>query len=190
MRPPQEESIVRKIIFDGLLGPGAQLAIPELWPKINADMQSHRECLVHGDLWSKNLLVSQGDPVAVVDFEGVHYGDPAFDLGTLVAVALLPAIENEALVSEALGFIERFLNAWRTCSESENWWQQVSLRIPVATGVFLATRGFGPFAYKMSAPAQGRLLRLVRSLSAEPPEDLDSFTSRVKLFISPSNSIK
>jgi hypothetical protein len=181
---------VRKIIFDGLLGPGAQLAIPEIWPQINAEMQSHRECLVHGDLWSKNLLVKQGAPVAVVDFEGVHYGDPAFDLGTLAAVALLPAVEDDGLVFAALDFIARLLHAWKTTCGSETWWEQVSPRVLTATAVFLATRGFGPFAYKMNPAAQGRLLRLVRSLAAEPPVDLESFASRVKQFIGPSTSME
>ena len=85
-RPAQEEAIIRKVVFDGLLGPGAKQVFPELWDAWTRSAAEHRECLVHGDLWSKNLLVRRGAPIAIIDFEGVTYGDPAFDLGTLSAV--------------------------------------------------------------------------------------------------------
>ena len=107
-----EEAIVRKVIFDGLLAPGARQVFPERWDEVGAEMQAHKECLVHADLWSKNLLVRQGEPVALVDFEGVIYGDPAFDLGTLLAVALVPASQRSALVGEALAFSSRLLRTW------------------------------------------------------------------------------
>src|SRR6185503_3050517 len=103
-RPRMEEIIIRKIVFDGLLAPGAKQVFPELWDEVSAEMQAHDECLIHADLWSKNLLVRKGDPVTLVDFEGVVYGDPAFDLGTLIAVALVPAIDRQELLPDALSF--------------------------------------------------------------------------------------
>ena len=65
---------MRKIIFDGLLAPGARAVFPETWDAMSAEMQAHRECLIHGALWSKHLLVRDGTPVAIVDFEGVCLG--------------------------------------------------------------------------------------------------------------------
>jgi aminoglycoside phosphotransferase (APT) family kinase protein len=176
LRPAMEEVMIRKIIFDGLLAPGARQVFPELWDSVSAEMQAHKECLIHADLWSKNLLVRQGAPVALVDFEGVCYGDPAFDLGTLIAVALLPALDRTVLVADALDFAARLLRAWKSACGSEAWFDEVLPRAFRATGCFLATRGFGPFAYSMSERGLERIVPLARSLAGTPPEDLIAFS--------------
>ena len=124
-RPPMEEAIIRKIIFDGLLGPGAQEVFPDLWNAVNLEMQTHKQCLIHADLWSKNLLVRKGEPVALVDFEGVSYGDPAFDLGTLIAAALVPALDQPELLSNALAFTSELLHFWASACGSEDWAAEV-----------------------------------------------------------------
>lgn len=46
--------------------------------------------LVHGDFTPKNVLVSSGAPV-LLDWEVIHAGDPAFDLGMLSAHLMLKA---------------------------------------------------------------------------------------------------
>lgn len=184
-RPAQEEAIVRKVIFDGLLAPGATSLFPDLWETLSAEMQSHRECLIHGDLWSKNLLVRSGEPIAVVDFEGVCCGDPAFDLGTLSAVALVPALEKPELVPAALTFVSRLLNSWIATCGSDSWPYEVLPRTYRAIATFLAARGFGPFAYSMSEPARQRLGGLARSLAADPPLDFDQFRVSVVRFAGP-----
>jgi aminoglycoside phosphotransferase (APT) family kinase protein len=181
LRPPQEEFMLRKVIFDGLLGPGAKQLFPERWDGLNAEMQAHTQCLVHADLWSKNLLVRSGQPVALVDFEGVFYGDPAFDLGTLVAVSLVPALDRPGLVSSALDFVAGLLHSWSTACGSSEWARDVLPRTFHSVACFLAARGFGPFSYSISEPARQRLAGLARSLAEEPTEDLNTFRSRVEL---------
>lgn len=183
IRPLLEEHIIRKIIFDGLLGPGAQKVFPELWTELSAEMQAHRECLVHGDLWSKNLLVKHDAPIAVVDFEGVSYGDPAFDLATLAAVAILPAVERPAIFPEAFSFIQRLLHAWASACGSPEWAAAVQPRIFRAVATFIAARGFGPFAHPMSDNARGRIYSLARSLAIDPPSNLDEFEIRLRQFL-------
>jgi aminoglycoside phosphotransferase (APT) family kinase protein len=179
LRPPLEEAIIRKVIFDGLLAPGARHVFPETWDEIAAEMQAHGQCLVHADLWSKNLLVRSGEPVALVDFEGVFYGNPAFDLGTLTAVALVPAIQRPALIPEALDFTWRLLHAWEAACGDGTWFAEVLPRTLRTTAVFLAIRGFGPFAYSLNEAQRQRLAQLARSLATEPPADLAHFGERV-----------
>lgn len=178
-RPPQEEEIVRRIVFEGLLAPGARQVFPDAWESISAEMLAYRECLIHSDLWSKNLLVRAGAPMALVDFEGIVYGDPAFDLGTLTAVALIPALEDPALLDGALAFVSGLLRSWAAACGSDVWAAEVAPRTFRATATFLAARGFGPFSYSMSDAARGRLARLARSLACDPVSDLDAFRSRV-----------
>jgi aminoglycoside phosphotransferase (APT) family kinase protein len=179
MRPAEEEALLRRVVFEGLLAPGARQVFPELWDEVSAEMQAHNQCLIHADLWSKNLLVRAGEPVAVVDFEGVCYGDPAFDLATLIAVALLPAMERPILLPEALAFISTFLQAWAMACGAQFRAGEVQPRAFRATATFLASRGFGPFAYSLSEAASERIARLSRSLAEEPPTEFEAFRSRV-----------
>lgn len=178
-RPPQEEFIIRKVVFDGLLAPGAKQVFPELWDAVSAEMQGHNECLIHADLWSKNLLVAHGLPMAVVDFEGILYGDPAFDLGTLNAVALVPALDRAPLLPAALDFIEHLTAAWSQSCGDPLWARGVLPRAFRATATFLAARGFGPFAYVMSDVARNEVRAIARSLAATPPRDFHAFRDRV-----------
>jgi 5-methylthioribose kinase len=50
-----------------------------------------RGALVHGDVQSANVLLAPEGP-KLLDAEIAHFGDPAFDLGQLVAHLLLPGI--------------------------------------------------------------------------------------------------
>jgi tRNA A-37 threonylcarbamoyl transferase component Bud32 len=177
-RPPQEEMIIRKVIFDGLLAPGAKSAFPELWEDVRAEMTAHNECLIHADLWSKNLLVARGRPMAVVDFEGVVYGDPAFDIGTLIAVALVPAIDQPQLLPAALDFVSRLTASWAETCGDPDWAAAVLPRTFRATATFLAARGFGPFAYVMSDAARERIRTIAHDFAANPPTDFESFYAR------------
>lgn len=179
-RPAKEEQVLRGLIFQGLLAPGAQAALGEQWVGLNEEMQAHFECLIHSDLWSKNMLVRQGQPVALVDFEGVCYGDPAFDLGTLIAVALLPALELKVPIQASCSFISRLLTSWSQNCGSDTWANEVFPRTFRATACFLAARGFGPFAYPLPADAKSRLTDLALSLVTGAAQNLEEFLLRVK----------
>jgi 5-methylthioribose kinase len=57
--------------------------------------------LVHGDVQGANVLLAERGPV-LLDAEIAHVGDPAFDVGSLVAHVLLPAVaRGEPRAAEA-----------------------------------------------------------------------------------------
>jgi aminoglycoside phosphotransferase (APT) family kinase protein len=59
-----------------------------------ADCTAYRPArLVHGDFTPKNVLATDGPPV-LLDWEVIHAGDPAFDLGMLSAHLLLKACRD------------------------------------------------------------------------------------------------
>jgi aminoglycoside phosphotransferase (APT) family kinase protein len=59
-----------------------------------ADCTGYRPArLVHGDFTPKNVLATDGPPV-LLDWEVIHAGDPAFDLGMLSAHLLLKACRD------------------------------------------------------------------------------------------------
>ncbi len=65
------------------------------------------ECVVHADFSPKNLLIvrdGSGSPrVTLVDYETVHFGDPAFDLGFFFTHLLLKAMRQRTLLSRRSG---------------------------------------------------------------------------------------
>lgn len=180
LRPDAEEAIIRRIIFDGLLAPGSHHVLGDEWSWLSEEMQARRECMVHGDLWSKNLLVSAGQPLAVVDYEGVHYGDAAFDLGTVMSVAILPALERRHLMADAALFIARLLQSWQDAAGAPQRRAADAVKRAFRTcSCFLASRGFGPFAYPMSPEARERTAELAWSLWKDPVSGVDPFCTRL-----------
>lgn len=184
-RPEQQERMLDGVIIDGLLAPGAKTLFEDHWPGIAAQMRAHRECLIHGDLWAKNLLVSSRAKPSIVDFEGCSIGDPAFDVGTLLAVAAIPALKQPQRMDSCIEFTETLVHAYGQAAK-ENFWAEdgpwassVCARAYLYAGTFLAARGFGPFAYPLSADALDRLARLARSLSMQPVQDLKEYCERL-----------
>lgn len=75
----------------------------------------HAVSLVHGDWSPKNILVAGGKPV-LIDYEVVHFGDPAFDAAFLLNHLLLKSLRRPGWASryravaaafweEAAGFV-------------------------------------------------------------------------------------
>lgn len=175
LRPAAEEAVIKAVIFDGLLAPGARAVFPELWDEIGGELRRAGGGLVHADLWGKNLLVGAGLPLAVVDFEGAFFGDPAFDLGTLLAVGLLPAFQRPAVLPQAVGFTERLLGTYVDRAGDRSWARRACRRSLRAAAVFLACRGFGPFPYPLAEPARRRLEAFAAELARRPPATVDAF---------------
>jgi len=61
--------------------------------KLIDDSWQIRSAIVHGDYSPKNLLV-QGNNVFLIDFEVVHWGDPAFDAGFMLNHLFLKAFHQ------------------------------------------------------------------------------------------------
>jgi aminoglycoside/choline kinase family phosphotransferase len=186
LRPPQFESMLETVIVDWLLAPGAQAIFADHWPRVAAQLKTNHECLVHGDLWAKNLLVNaQGTP-GVVDFEGASIWDPAFDVATLLAVAAIPALKQPALLESCEEFTRTLIDAYGKAAR-ENlkphehaWPQTVCARAYLYAGTLLAARAFGPFVYTMTDAARERLARLARSLTADSPADVEEYCERLR----------
>jgi aminoglycoside phosphotransferase (APT) family kinase protein len=178
-RPPQQDQLLRAVVFQGLLGQGARAAFPDLAERVLSDMSSRRECLVHADLWGKNILIGEGVAPAIVDFEGAFLGDPAFDVATVLAVSLLPALEHDCLFALCGEFAADFLFHYRKAYLPSASAGQIVARAFWYVGTLIAARGFGPFAYPMSAGVQSRLGRLARNLTEYPPVSIADYGKRM-----------
>lgn len=178
-RPPQQNQLLRAVVFQGLLAAGARAVFPDMAERVLTDMSSRRECLVHADLWGKNLLIGQAVPSAIVDFEGAFIGDPAFDVATILAVSLLPALEQTELIPACREFGAEFLFHYRRTHSPNGAAGQTVARAFSYLGTMLAARGFGPFAYPMSSDTQAVIARLARSLTENPPASIADYGRRI-----------
>jgi 5-methylthioribose kinase len=75
-----------------------------------------RGALVHGDVQAGNVLLLGPRP-KLLDAEIAHVGDPAFDVGTLVAHVLLAALGRRG-VADAVPLVDELWNAYRTTAHS------------------------------------------------------------------------
>jgi len=75
-----------------------------------AETTSIRASLVHGDFSPKNMLVGD-DSLTLVDYETVHYGDPAFDIGFFLAHLHLKTIFHAGRHEPFAGLLSTF---WET----------------------------------------------------------------------------
>jgi 5-methylthioribose kinase len=129
----------------------------------------HRDCLVHGDFSPKNTLIYQ-NKLILLDYEVVHVGDPAFDLGFALTHFLSKAhhlrTERYRLGSAA----ELFWHVYHEEIAQQNWAMELEQRVVRHTlGCLLArVAGKSPLEYLTSAEVT-RQRDTVLVLMREPP---------------------
>lgn len=139
------------------------------------ETRAARLSLVHGDFSPKNLLVD-GDRLILLDHEVIHFGDPAFDIGFVMAHFLSKAHHlpgwRERLVFGAAEFR-------RSYELGTRWMQTVERRAAAHTLGCLLARVAGRSQLEYLSPQErsrqrGACIRLM----GEPAEGLGELTSR------------
>jgi 5-methylthioribose kinase len=112
---------------------------PAAAPFLNAlaeEVLRHKISLVHGDFSPKNTLIHQGRLV-LLDYEVVHFGDPAFDVGFALAHFLSKAhhlAEYRAhLACASMSFWRTVLRSFR--SAGRVWLSNGLSKIPLAVSL-------------------------------------------------------
>jgi len=77
-----------------------------------ADMDHFVPSLTHGDTTTTNFVFPAGDGVVVVDWERLYPGDPASDLGRLMAEVTHSINQHGGNVAEAQPFVQHMVNAY------------------------------------------------------------------------------
>lgn len=142
----------------------------DLLEQIGAAYARYREpvgALVHGDVQAANVLLATRGPV-LLDAEICHVGDPAFDLGQLLAHLLLPAVARgrPAAADTAL---RAAWQAYREANQQAN--ASVALGALRYAGIELLRRSIGAARVAALATDEASLavvdtgLRLVREPS-------------------------
>ena len=145
---------------------------PELRENFEAlidESARRRVSLVHGDFSPKNLLVWD-DRMMAIDFEVIHYGDPAFDAAFLLNHILIKSYVCEGPLRE--------------CGRA--FWASLKTAIPVAAewferatiahlGCLLLARvdGKSPVEYVREEAMKNRLRGLAREIIVTPPKTVE-----------------
>lgn len=75
------------------------------------DTRARRHALVHGDYSPKNVLI-HADGLTILDFEVIHFGDPAFDIGFSLTHFLSKAHYMPARRAALLGMARAYWGAY------------------------------------------------------------------------------
>jgi len=137
-----------------------------------AETRLRSETLVHGDYSPKNVLVHDGQLV-LLDFEVIHWGDPAFDVGFGLTHLLSKAHHRPALRPEFLGVARTFWRAYRDADgfADEERAVQHTLACLLARAV-----GRSPLEY-LDAAERARQRHAVGELLAAPPDSIDNLVT-------------
>lgn len=125
-------------------------------------------CLVHRDLQSQNVMIHQGKPV-FIDFQGMRFGNPFYDLGSLLCDPYVEFTEEER---DAYLSLYYNLSDWDCDWDAfrDRFWQASTQRLMQALGAY----GFlglskGLFGFLDHIPAGLRNLENAASRAVELP---------------------
>ena len=146
---------------------------PDLAPHFARSIERCRTdavSLVHGDWSPKNILVSAGRPM-IIDYEVVHFGDPAFDAAFLLNHLLLKSIH-----------LPQWKSRYRAVAEAF-WEGALGVVVPEGVrthlGCLLLARvdGKSPAEY-LSAEQKPIARALARDILENPPAEILDVWSR------------
>jgi 5-methylthioribose kinase len=165
-------------------------AAPEVQRPLNQmleQMFASQICLVHGDFSPKNvLLTDQG--VVLVDFETVHWGDPAFDLGFFLSHLLLKTVLHRDRFEQAAELSRQFWHGYLAGLDDGRFHPVltpatiVNRTIPHLAGCMWARiDGTSKIDY-LPEPAQQQAVReFCRDLFLDSPGDWGGVLNRLKV---------
>ena len=137
-----------------------------------------RLSLVHGDWSPKNFLVGD-ESVMAIDFEVIHFGDPAFDTAFILNHM---ALKSLCLPERASDFRAAAEHYWRTLTRElpVNLREFEARTVRHLGGLLLArVDGKSPVEYVSEEPMRQRIRAVARSLILDPPESLMDSIMRV-----------
>jgi 5-methylthioribose kinase len=131
---------------------------------------SHCCTLVHGDWSPKNFLVG-GGAVMAIDFEAVHFGDPAFDAAFLLNHLLLKFFHLPDRAPAFAGLARTF---WTTLTTEMPPIANFELRTITHLGALLLSRldGKSPAEYIRDAGVKQQIREFARQLILTPPSSV------------------
>lgn len=155
--------------------------IPEAAAFLNTLAQEtlhHKDCLVHGDFSPKNTLIRQGKLI-LLDYEVVHFGDPAFDVGFALTHFLSKAHHLPKGRTDLAGAAALFWQVYLEEIARVDWAAVLELRVVKHTIGCLLARVAGKSPLEYLTPEERVLQRdVVISLIAARPSTVPDLVAQ------------
>ncbi len=127
-------------------------------------------CLLHRDLQSQNVMIRDDTPY-LIDFQGMRFGNPLYDLGSLLCDPYVPLAETER--EELLSFASELWQGrgYDAATFRRRFWEASAQRLMQALGAYgFLGLGKGLKAYLAHIPAGLANLRLAAAKAGSLPE--------------------
>ncbi len=139
-----------------------------------ADSWQVRTAIVHGDYSPKNIIVSERGELFLIDFEVVHWGDPAFDAGFLLNHLFLKALHQPQFAPLYFAAAREFWKALGSDFEPqvEREFERMTLR---HLGALMLARidGKSPVEYIRDEATKNRVRAVAKRILFERPQRLE-----------------
>ena len=141
--------------------------------KLIEDSWQIRSAIVHGDYSPKNMLV-RGNNILLIDFEVVHWGDPAFDAGFLLNHLFLKAFHQPRLCQFYFAAVREFWKELLRGTEKATLGDLEIMTLRHLGALMLARiDGKSPVEYIRNELTRGRVRRFSKRLLLEGPRRLE-----------------
>ncbi|MGA9354464.1 MAG: phosphotransferase [Terriglobales bacterium] len=129
----------------------------------------HKDCLVHGDFSPKNTLIYQSKLI-LLDYEVVHFGDPAFDTGFAMTHFLSKAHHLPRERARLASAAELFWQVYREGISTLSWARELEPRVVRHTLGCMLARVAGKSPLEYLTPAElARQRETILGLIQKPP---------------------
>lgn len=135
--------------------------------------RQNRRGLVHGDFSPKNILVGSDSFLWALDWECVHYGDPAFDSGFILNHLILKAFHRPELRPE----LSLCATAYHLEVAPLVPWRDTLVHLPLL--MLARMDGKSPVEYITQPEHQNRIRSFAVDLLSDPPVDLAALFQRL-----------
>jgi 5-methylthioribose kinase len=154
---------------------------PELAPALLGLIErstARRVALVHGDWSPKNLLVA-GERVTAIDFEVIHFGDPAFDAAFLLSHLALKTFYRPQWRAGYADAAAAFWDTYRRGLPPGSGWIEAATVEHLGGLIAARIDGKSPAEYITDPELQDRVRDFARAVILEPPGSVEEAFRRI-----------
>jgi 5-methylthioribose kinase len=155
---------------------------PDLAPhfdRLMRESSARRVSVVHGDWSPKNFLVSAGTVMAI-DFEVVHFGDPAFDTAFLLNHLLLKSFYRPQWSGELTRLALRFWEVYQAGIPADCDWIKAATLAHLGCLLLARIDGKSPAEYLTAPSLREHVRGFAQNLILHPPARVSEVFERMQ----------
>lgn len=154
---------------------------PDLRPQFEILMEESRNrrvSAVHGDWSPKNFLIAPGTVMAI-DFEVIHFGDPAFDTAFLLNHLLMKTFYLPDWSGRLAMLAARFWKTFREGLPADSGWLEAATLQHLGCLLLARIDGKSPAEYLAEQGLRERVRNFARQLILTPPKTINEVFERL-----------